>query len=145
MATPIITEKDVRVFLMDKPEMNPLLGGLKFDSQDIEQAMINVVDHFNASIPLTVNYTVENFPSRYIMLIGVAGYLLKSAAVNEAINQFDYSVEGVTVQDKNKAAIFTQLGTAFWDEFKELSKNIKIAQQVNSIYGTFHSEYNWTL
>src|SRR3954465_7030455 len=105
MATPIITEKEIRVFLMDKPELNPLLGGLKFNSEDIEQAVINTIDHFNASLPQTgQNYTVENFPSRYILLIGVSGYLLKSASINESINQLDYNVEGVSVQDKNKAA-----------------------------------------
>lgn len=144
MATPIITTKEIRIFLMDKPELNPLIGGLKFDDIEIEQACINVIDHFNASIPQTGNnYSIENFPSRYILLTGVAGYLMRSASINEAVNQFDYSVEGVSVQDKNKAPLFQQIGNQMWEEYKEMAKNLKTSINVAGLFGSFHSEYNW--
>lgn len=142
MSTPIITESQIRVFLMDKPELNPLLGGVKWDSTDIEQACIHVVDYFNAMIPQTGNnYAIENFPSRSVLLLGVTGHLLRSAAISEAVNQFDYSVEGVTIQDKNKASLFTQMGNEYWAEFREMAKNLKVAQNVNALMGSFHSEY----
>lgn len=142
MATPIITAKDIRVFLMDKPELNPLLMGVKWTDEEIDQACTHVVDHFNVMIPQTGNnYTVENFPSRYLLLIGVAGHLLRSAAINDSINQFDYAVEGVTVQDKNKAELFIRLGNLYWEEYKKMGQDLKIAQNVNMLYGDYGSEY----
>lgn len=142
MATPIITEKEIRMFIMDKPELNPLLAGVKFDSTDIDNGIINVISYFNEIPPYTgTNYTVENFPFRYILLIGLVGHLLKGAAVNEAVNQFDYSVEGVQVNDKNKAGLFTQLGNEYWSEFKDMVKQVKVSQNVNQLYNSFSSEY----
>jgi hypothetical protein len=144
MAQPIITEKEIRIFLLDKPELNTLIKGVKFDSTDIEQAIINVIDYFNvASPPTGQSYTVENFPFRFVLLTGIAGHLLKGAAVNEAINQLDYAVDGVTVQDKNKAGLFTQLGQGFWEEFKQMVRDIKVNQNVSAAFGSMASEYTY--
>jgi len=144
MATPVITEQDIRIFLMDKKELNPLLDGVRWDTKDIEQAVINAISYFNDSPPHTGNaYTVENFPYRYILLIGTAGHLLRSAAINEGSNQLDYSASGVQVQDKNKAELFVRMGGAYWDEFKEMTRMVKLNQAANSIYGTIGSEFGW--
>ena len=145
MATGIITEKSLRVFLMDKPELNPLLGGLRWSPEDIEEACINVIAYFNESTPATGRaYTVENFPFRYCLTVGVAGYLLKSASINEAVNELEYSAAGVSVQDKNKAPIFNQLGSAFWDEYKEIARGIKTNQYTSLLFGVGASEYDRT-
>ena len=142
MATPIISEREIRIFMMDKPELNPLLQGVRFSSEDIDQAIINVVDYYNVMIPQTGrNYTVENFPSRWLLLTGVSGHLLRGASINEASNQLTYSVEGVQVNDKDKAQIFAELGTALWNEFKQMAKDLKIAENVNQLYGCLGSEY----
>ncbi len=142
MPAPIITQNSIRIFLLDKPELNPLLQGVKFTTEDIDEAIINVIDEFNImSPPTSYSYKVENFPFRSLLLKGVSGHLLKGAAVNEAINQLDYAADGIQVNDKNKASIFTQLGTGFWDEFKATAKEVKMNQNINAIYGTIGSEY----
>lgn len=142
MAATIISNEDLRIFLQDKAELNPLLSGVRFDDKMIDRASITVVDAFNTMLPPNgTSYTVENFPYRYLLLIGVCGYLLKGAAINEASNNFTYSVDGVQVNDKDKAQIFSSLGREFWEEFKQMTKDIKVAQNVQSCFGRTYSEY----
>jgi hypothetical protein len=144
MSAPIITSQEVRVFLMDKPELNTLVPGVRWTEEMLSQAAINVVDYINVTSPsIGTVFTVETFPSRYILLTGMAGYLLKSASINQASNEFNYTAEGMTVQDHDKSEIFAKLGAEFWDEFKELVRNKKIQMNVNRAYGTVHSEYNY--
>lgn len=142
MAAAILTENDIRIHMMDKPELNTLVGGVRWSPADIEHAMVNTVAYFNESAPATgMTYTIEQFPFRYCLLTGVTGYLLRSAAINEASNQLDYSAENISVQDKNKAPLFTQLGNQFWEEFKTMSYNIKLNQYTSQLYGSIGSEF----
>ena len=140
MAANRLSEQDVRIFLMDKKELNPLLRGVRWDSNDIDGAVQRCVDFWNETPPLINYQTASTFPYRYTLLIGVAGHLLKSASINEASNQLQYTADGITVQDKDKAEIFAKLGTSFWDEFKDKVNNMKIAQNIGSAFGDSPSE-----
>ncbi len=144
MATPIITSKSVRIFMMDKPEMNSLLSGLRWDEDDLSEAIINCIDYYNTSLPPTPQYTVETFPYRVVLLTGVAGWLLKSSAINQASNNLNYESDGVTVNDNDKAQIFAQMGSEFYKDFKEMCQNIKVAQNIAGAYGHKLSEYYYT-
>lgn len=142
MATPILTSEEVRLFLQDREELNPLLLGIRFTPEMIEQAMINTVDYYNLmNPPLGTMYTLESFPYRSLLLLGTASYLLRSGAINEAANQLTYSADGVQVNDKDKAQVFMSLGQNMQQEFKELAQQIKMNQNISQIYGVKHSEY----
>jgi hypothetical protein len=142
MATPILTTEEVRTFLMDRAELNPLILGIRFTPEMIDQAMINTVDYYNLMPPpIGEMYTVETFPYRSLLLLGTAGYVLRSAAINEAANQLSYASDGVQINDKDKAQIFSSLGNELWNEFKELAKNIRINHNTAQVYGVKHSEY----
>lgn len=142
MAQSIVTPEEIRMFLLDRAELNPLLLGIRFTPEMIEQAIVNTVDYFNLMNPPTLNmYTVENFPYRSLLLLGASGYLLRSASINEASNQLSYASDGVQINDKDKAQIFLTLGNSLWDEFKQLATNIKINVNVAQVYGVKHSEY----
>lgn len=144
MATARITVADIRRFILDKPELNTLIEGVKWMDEDIDKACIDVIDAYNVIPPPIGSVScVEAFPMRYLLLIGVAGHLLRGAAVGEAINQLTYSAEGVQVGDRDKAQIFTELGNSLWAEFKEMAKQVKISQNVNALLGSFGSEYGW--
>ncbi len=147
MAAPIITEKQIRTWIMDKPELNPLLRGVRFSDEDIDEAIVTVVSYFNEANPPTgASYTVENFPFRYASMVGTVGHLLRGAAINEASNNLTYSLDGTQVNDKDKAEIFTRLGNEFWTEFKERVQTIKTNQNVSQAFGSNGSEhrfYNW--
>lgn len=142
MATPVLTPEEVRLFLQDRSELNPLLLGVRFTSEMIEQAMVNAVDYYNLMNPPTgVMYTVETFPYRSLLLLGAASYLLRSGAINEAANQLTYSADGVQVNDKDKAQIFMTLAQNLQQDFKELGQQIKMNHNISQIYGVKHSEY----
>jgi hypothetical protein len=142
MATPILTSEEVRLFLQDRSELNPLLLGVRFTPEMIDQAMVNTVDYYNLMNPPTgIMYSVEEFPYRSLLLLGTAAYLLRSGAINEAANQLTYSADGVQVNDKDKAQIFMSMSQALQQEFKELGQQIKMNQNISQIYGVKHSEY----
>ena len=142
MAASIVTNEEVRLFLQDRAELNPLTLGIRFTPEMIDQAMINTVDYYNLMNPPTgMMYTVESFPYRSILLLGTSAYLLRSGAINEAANQLSYVADGVQVNDKDKAQIFMSLAQNLQQDFKELAQQIKMNQNVAQIYGTKHSEY----
>jgi len=144
MATAKITVADVRRFLLDKPAANTLIDGVRWTDEDIDKACIDVIDAYN-SVPPPIGFvsSMGTFPLRYLLLIGVAGHLLRGAAVSEASIQLNYSAEGVQVADRDRAQIFTELGNNFWKEFLDMAKQVKIAQNVNALLGSTGSEYGW--
>jgi hypothetical protein len=141
MATAIITENTVRLHLMDRPELNTLLRGCRFSPEEINAAIVSCVAYYNESPPFYGSHSVESFPYFYTLLCGVSGYLLKSAAINEASNNLEYSANGVTVNDKNKAEIFLRIGGMFWDEFKQKVQDIKVSKNISAAFGSQESEY----
>jgi hypothetical protein len=142
MATPILTPEEVRLFIQDRSELNTLILGVRFSPEMIEQAMINTVDYYNLMNPPTgVMYTLENFPYRSLLLLGTASYLLRSGAINEAANSLSYAADGIQVNDKDKAQIFSSLADDLKRDFKELGQQIKMNQNISQIYGVKHSEY----
>ncbi len=142
MAQSIITEKELRIWAMDRPELNTLVDNVKFGPEEIEQAIINVVDYFNIlPPPNNYAYTVESFPSRALLALGVWGWLMRGAAIGDAMNQLEYSAGGISVNDRAKAELYTTIGNTFWQEFKELATQIKLTQSLNKVYGVKNSEY----
>lgn len=142
MANPILTPEEIRLFLQDRTELNPLILGIRFTPEMIEQAIINTVDYYNLMNPPTGEmHTVESFPFRSLLLLGASGYLLRSGSINEAANSLSYAADGVQVNDKDKAQIFASLGQNLTQEFKELAQQIKINHNVAQVYGVKHSEY----
>lgn len=141
MAQAIITEDELRMFAKDTPELNTLVDSVRFTPKDIERALVSVVDRFNILTPPSGTYSVENFPSRALLTLGVWGWLLRGAAIGEASNNFSYSAEGVSVNDRDKAELFTSLGNTYWQEFIEASKAMKLTQSINRVYGRKSSEY----
>lgn len=143
MAQTVITEDDLRLFAFDRPELNTLVDGVRFSSEAIERAMVTVVDRFNLLPPPVSNYTIETFPSRSLLLLGTWGFLLRGAAIGEASNNLSYAAGGVQINDRDKAEIFTHLGTQFWQEFLETAKEMKITQSIHQAFGYIPSEYAW--
>ena len=143
MAATKLTEQDIRIFLMDKKELNPLLRGVRWSTEDIDQAISRCVDYYNETPPILDSFIPANFPFRYILLMGVSGHLLKSASINEANNQLNYSADGVTVQDKDKAEIFAKLGSIMWDEFKTKVLDRKIALNLSQAFDLIPSELSY--
>jgi hypothetical protein len=125
---------------MDRKELNTLIRGVRWTTEDIDSAMNRVVDFWNETPPFINPQAKQTFPYRYMMLMGCAGHLLKSASINEASNQLQYQANGVTVQDKDKAEIFSKIGSDLWAEFKEKVTSMKAAQNIALAFGGDCSE-----
>ena len=142
MSASIITEKELRIFAKDKTELNTLINGVRFTSEDIDQAMIMAADKFNLFPPPTLNqYTIETFPSRYLLMIGTWANLLRGAAIHQASNELAYSAGGVSVDDNNKAQLFDALADKLSQEFEQLASSVKMSQNVAQVYGNKYSEF----
>lgn len=142
MSNSIVTEKDLRLFLMDKPELNTLISGVRWTPEMIELALQLTVDRFNLIQPPTgTSYTLENFGNKYLLLTGAAAFLLKSASIGDAANSFTYNADAVQVDDRDKAQIFLSLSKELEAEFKEQATNMKISQNISVVYGGHPSEY----
>lgn len=140
--TGIITINDVRTFINDRAQTNTLIDGVNWSDKDIESAFISVIDYYNLLPPPLRMYTVETFPFRSVALLGIAGWLLKGAAIGHAANALSYSAAGVSVDDRGgKAALFGQLGNQMWDEFKALAQQMKVVQNVGGCYDHHGSEF----
>lgn len=143
MAASKLTEQDIRLFLMDKKELNPLLRGVRWSAEDIDQAIQRCVDYYNETPPFVDAQIPSSFPYRYTLLMGVSGHLLRSASINEANNQLTYTADGVTIQDKDKAELFGKLGSMLWDEFKGKVTDIKVSINIGLAYGSSASELSY--
>ena len=143
MALSNLNPTDVALFISDKAEKNPLLQGVRFDPEQIDRASVMVVDRFNLTPPMLRPYSVANFPYISLLLTGVCGWLLKGEAVNQASNQLSYQLDGVVVDDYNKAQVFAELGDAFWKEFLTTAQDIKITKNLSAAFGITNSDYNY--
>jgi hypothetical protein len=125
---------------MDRKELNPLLRSVRFSTEDINSAVEMTVSYYN-SVPPFVDYQTSNsFPWTWLLLTGVSGHLLKSASINEASNELNYEASGVSIQDKNKASIFSQIGGQLWEEFKAKVLDIKMSINIGSCFSSSPSE-----
>ena len=145
MATPKLTETNLRIFMMDRKELNTLLRGVRWDTKDIDEAINMCVSYYNGTPPFVDYQTSTTFPYTWLLLTGVSAHLLKSASINEASNQLNYSADGVSVQDKDKAEIFSRIGGAMWDEFKSKVQDIKISVNVSLAFGSSPSELSYMI
>jgi hypothetical protein len=50
-------------------------------------------------------------------------------------------LDGVAVNDNDKAEIFMKLGNEFWSEFKERVQQIKMNQNIANAFGRSYSEH----
>lgn len=143
MGQPVATPNEIRLFLLDRPEFNTLINGVKWTDEMINQAIIYTIDKFNISNPPVLNggFTVETFPSKYLLLIGVTSYLLRSSAIGDINNFFNYTADGVTISDRDRGQLFLSAAQTFADEFNQTTQNIKTNLNLAGCYGNVSSEY----
>lgn len=139
----VITTQQVREFIRDLPGENTLVQGIRFTDNMIEGAMRMAVAYYNEMPPYVGTYTVENFPAEYALMYGTLGQLLKGAAIGEASNAMQYSVDGVSVNDREtRMQLFQSIGNQFWSEFVDHAKSLKMSKQLANAFGVSHSEFN---
>ena len=143
-ATPIIVSVDqIRRFMRDYPNKNILLDDVEFSQDDVNQGLEMVTSNYNAITPQT-SYLPASWPShlQYVVLLGVASYLLKSAAILQLRNQATYQdgdIAPIGIDDKYQQ--YMQLAQAFKSEWDELVRQIKTQNNLEAAYGWLSSGY----
>ena len=115
----VITHEDIRLFLIDDPETNLLLGDYEYTPAQITKALQMSVDVWNETPPTLDTYTVETFPWRHHLLLQTTAYLLTIAANGYMRNNLQYNISGGSVDDKAKAAEYLQAAQMYSSQFKE--------------------------
>jgi hypothetical protein len=137
----IISNEDLRIFLRDRPEpeYNTILDGIDFKDIEIEKAVEYVVDHYNTVPPRIARVAISNFPSKVMLLYGVAGHLLKGEAARQARNQVQYQEGDINLGINDKAPLFTQLAQILWGDFLQMEREFKVAKNMEEGFGSYSS------
>ena len=90
--------RNMRLWMNDFAGLNALLGGEEFKDYHFELFIDMALDDWAVTPPLLRRYTaVEDFPSKYLLMLCVAVIALESAAMLYARNNLNYSDGGITV------------------------------------------------
>jgi hypothetical protein len=147
VATPttpvILTVDQIRRFMRDYPNQNILLDAVEYSQDDVNQGVEMVTSRYNAITPQT-NLIASSWPShlQYILLLGVAAYLLKSNAILQLRNQATYQdgdVAPIGIDDKY--AQHLQLAQVLDAEWLDMVTKIKIQNNLEEGYGSLSSGY----
>lgn len=132
---------EVTQFLRDYAEFNILLDEVQFTQEDIDKAIEFTTARYDAITPVSTT-AADNFPNKYLMLIGVCAHLMQSEAFLQMRNQATYrdgDVENIGVDDK--AALYTQVADKLSAEWRATAQQIKVQQNMESAYGNMSSGY----
>lgn len=146
-ATPIIVTVDqVRRFMRDYPDKNILLDDVEFTQEDVNQGVEMVTSKYNALPPQT-NLNPQSWPSnlQYVLLLGVAAYLIKSCSFLQLRNQATYQdgdIAPIGIDDKYP--LYVQFFQTLDNEWMSLVTRIKAQNNLESAYGCLSSGYRNT-
>ena len=143
-ATPVILTVDqVRRFMRDYPDKNILLDAVEFELLDVNQGIDMVTSRFNMLTPIS-SISAQAWPAagQYLLLLGVAAYLIKSCAMLQLRNQATYQdgdVAPIGIDDKYP--LYAQLFQILDQEWMQLAKGYKTQQNLECAYGSLSSGY----
>lgn len=139
-ATPL-TNDEIRMFLRDQPELNPLTDDIEFPETDINLAIKLIVMRYNAMTPQTY-YTSPVQLNGYLLLVGVCSLLLRSEGVRQLRNQVlskDGNIAPVGLDEKQE--LYAAWAEKFSQEWDQMARAIKTQNNMEATYGGTSSGY----
>lgn len=135
--------EQLRIFLLDRPGLNPLLANrVEFTDDQISLAVEMMLSRYNTTPPTHLTARdIESVPL-HLRLIGTAGYLLRGISAHQLRNQVNISSdddEAIGLFDK--APQYSQMGSQLLSDFEQEVSAYKIAQNHNSVGGQVGSGY----
>jgi len=88
----------VRAYMRDFPELNRLITGQESSDRQIQWAIMDTLDEWNATPPFLGKATLRNMPPISMLRDGIAAYLIESVAILQTRNEVSFSDGGLTVQ-----------------------------------------------
>ena len=140
---PVVSADHVRRFIRDYASKNVLLDNVEFDQDDLDQAIEMVTSRYNALLPQS-RMVSSQWPDhmRYPLLLGVSGYLIRSAAILQLRNQATYQdgdIAPIGVDDK--FPLYMQLAQYLEDQATQLFMQVKTQNNLEGMYGSLGSGY----
>ncbi len=133
----------VREFMRDFPELNRLIQGQEHSNRLIAWAVIDSLDDFNSTPPLT-GYGLTNFPSKSLLVRGTVISLLESVGLLMTRNHLTFSDGGIQVGISDKTPLIQAWIQIFTNKYEQKKKELKIALNIeNGWGGGVSSEYAW--
>jgi hypothetical protein len=131
----VVTETEIRMWLRDYAlghlpggQGNLLLDDVQFTRDELTFSVKMAVSNFNAITPLS-SFLVDgsNFPNEYLLLLGVARFLMVSESFHQLRNQAsvqDGDIAPSGIYDKSQAYLgLAQMLKAEWDQLTRMMKN----------------------
>ena len=136
----IVTEENIRCFLLDSPDANILTAGQTiYNPKQIEQAMMQACGTYNAISPICMQVKLDgsDWPQgiQHLLIMGTASWLLLMTASDQLKNQFntqDGNVPRVGVHDKYSQ--YLQFAQTLRQDFKTTLKEWKIAYDMERAF-----------
>ena len=127
--------------MRDYPELNRLLLGEESSNSMISWAVLNTIDDFNTTPPIIGTYTLENFPSASLLLLGTAADLLLSVGQLRTRNTLPSSDGGIQIDTEN-AHSFINLAERLNLRYEQKKLRLKKQLNIEAAYGAgAHSQY----
>jgi hypothetical protein len=135
--------KLLRLFLNDTPELNRLIRKEESSDQKLDLAIRLALDDYSITIPLLGAYTIDNYPSLYLLIYGAAIQVLRSQGILQSRNELVYSSGGVSVRIFDKTQHYQSWIANLISDYEIKKKNFKISENIaGATGGGVASEYS---
>ncbi len=150
VATPtaavVVTPDQVRRFMRDYPDKNILLEDVEFTQEEVNQAVDMVTSMWNATPPILNFITPTTWPqgTEFLLLLGVAWYLIVSGTFTQLRNQATYQdgdVAPIGIDDK--FPLYQSFGQQLKADWDMKVQQVKISLNLQGAYGHLSSGYRW--
>lgn len=134
--------RNMRTWMRDFGSLNALIGGEEFKDEHFELFIDMALDEWSNTPPFLRRYErVEDFPSKYMLMLMVAVLALESASMLYARNNLNYSDGGITVATSDKAPVYLMIADRFKAEYERMKMRWLQSTNAEMAYGGVHSEY----
>jgi len=144
-----VTEDKIRMFFRDYAlghlpggQGNILLDTVQFTPDELTNAIEFAVDNWNAITPMS-SHTAENFPNRYVLLLGTARFLMLSESFHQLRNQIsnvqDGDIAPTGIYEKHQ--LYLQLAQQLKGEWDQITRAMKNQFNMEGAYGFIGSGY----
>ena len=142
----VVTTDEIRMFMRDyavgklpSGQGNLLLDDVQFSPDELNFAIEMAVSSYNLITPVS-QITAGNFPNKYLLLLGVARFLMMTETFLQLRNEVraqdgDVSPTGIY----EKASAYTQMAGALRAEWETMVRQLKTQLNLESAYGRLGS------
>jgi len=135
---------EIRMEMRDAcPAANSLLEDVEFSDLEIFYNIQKPIEEWNETPPdlsdAGASYTQNTFPWRHAWRRATVGYLLRTAAIWQERNNFNYSAGGLSVKDKDKGQPYMAISERLIGEWRDWVMHKKAEINQGLCYGSMNS------